>query len=341
VHNQILPPLNIQEKFEEVKNTQQRLSLRYSKELPSVDEEKCEICLSTLVFPWSHPDCGLHVFCMECVYKYLEVLINDSKVLHIKCPGDTCEIEFSDFDVKSLVTQEIYSKYLKFKARAELLADQSIRWCIRPDCEGFVRGSSNDKLKACPVCDFKICFQCGKAGHPKKSCEDVIDEDYELWARGREIQLCPKCKHRIEKIDGCNHMSCAVCGYNWCWLCRGHYTSNHFNAFNPFGCPNLQSGYNTRQQWPMWKIYLTRCRGFCLWICIVIFLPLVLLFGPAFHVTKAYHNDNIYDRSICKNLLLESFIFICITIITPLGYACAVPFLVGYSVFKCIKYYCI
>ncbi len=30
---------------------------------------------------------------------------------------------------------------------------------------------------------------------------------------------CPKCETPIEKDEGCNHMSCTVCGHYFCWIC--------------------------------------------------------------------------------------------------------------------------
>ena len=313
------------------------MSLRYSGEFsfePLV--ERCEICLYNLTNPWTHSECRQHIFCLSCITTYLEMLITDSKVLHIKCPGSKCIVEFSDEEIKEIVDTEMFSKYLKFKVRAELLVDPEIKWCIQPDCEGFIRGSPRDKMKPCPVCGFKICFQCGKNWHPKKTCEDVVDADYELWARGREIQMCPKCKHRIEKVDGCNHMTCAACSYNWCWLCRGHYTSNHFSPLNPFGCPNLQGGYHTRDQWPMWKIYLKRCKGLCIWFWIIIFFPLILLFGPGFRAAKYFHDES-YGRGALCQVSLDALIFIGVTIITPPGYALLIPFLIIYGFVQCIK----
>lgn len=311
------------------------MSLRYSIEISDVSSS-CEICLYELTFPWTHPRCGEHTFCLSCITTYLETLINDSKVLNIKCPGSKCLIEFTEQDISKIVSAEVFSKYLKFKSRAELLVDPEVKWCIQPDCEGFVRGSSKDKLKTCPICAFKLCFQCGKAWHPNKTCEDVVDADYELWARGKEIQMCPRCKHRIEKIDGCNHMTCAACSHNWCWLCRGKYTSNHFSPLNPFGCANLQSGFHTRNEWPMWKIYLARCKGLCFWLLVLIFFPLIIVFGPAVYTTRSFHRDN-YRRSNCTQIICDFGVFLIATAITLPAYALAIPFLIIFGTFKLLK----
>jgi len=33
---------------------------------------------------------------------------------------------------------------------------------------------------------------------------------------------CPSCETSIEKIDGCNHMTC-ICGAEFCWNCHKYY----------------------------------------------------------------------------------------------------------------------
>jgi hypothetical protein len=334
-----LPPVNNSQRYEEIKLSQERASLKYSfKDSEIDDSEICLICFDSLTDKWVLPSCGRHEFCLSCFIHHVEAHIKESKVQHIHCPGNNCMVEFTDDDVKKLVSEEYFVKYMKFKERAELISDPAVKWCTRPNCEGWVRGTEKDLKKECPKCGFELCFRCGKPWHPKKSCDQIVDEDYELWAKGREIQLCPKCKHKIEKVDGCNHMTCAACGYNWCWLCRGHYTSNHFNQLNPLGCPNLQSGYHTRQEWPMWKIYLARCKGMCVWFLIIVFLPMILLFGPAFHAVRSFHRDS-YGRGCLTLLIYDLVIFIAVTIITPPGYAIAIPVLLIYALFKCYKRY--
>ncbi|KAH7336291.1 hypothetical protein BKA65DRAFT_552948 [Rhexocercosporidium sp. MPI-PUGE-AT-0058] len=34
----------------------------------------------------------------------------------------------------------------------------------------------------------------------------------------RHAKKCPKCRARLEKEDGCDHMDCR-CGYSFCWIC--------------------------------------------------------------------------------------------------------------------------
>ena len=52
---------------------------------------------------------------------------------------------------------------------------------------------------------------------------------------------CPKCLRRIEKNQGCMHMTCSICRHEFCWLCLrpwsehsektgGHYSCNRYEA---------------------------------------------------------------------------------------------------------------
>ena len=39
---------------------------------------------------------------------------------------------------------------------------------------------------------------------------------------------CPKCKFFLERSKECNHITCLNCKYEFCCLCMGKYTRNHF-----------------------------------------------------------------------------------------------------------------
>ena len=40
-----------------------------------------------------------------------------------------------------------------------------------------------------------------------------------------------------EKNEGCNHMTCISCKYQWCWLCEGEYRYGHYDSGK---CKGLQ-----------------------------------------------------------------------------------------------------
>ncbi|KAK4472755.1 hypothetical protein MN116_003978 [Schistosoma mekongi] len=43
---------------------------------------------------------------------------------------------------------------------------------------------------------------------------------------------CPCCKSPTQKLGGCNHIHCSVCGFDWCWVCceiwSGECLSSHW-----------------------------------------------------------------------------------------------------------------
>ena len=53
---------------------------------------------------------------------------------------------------------------------------------------------------------------------------------------GDEIKPCPRCQVLIVKMDdgSCNHMMCAVCGAEFCWLCMKEISDLHYLRFVDF-----------------------------------------------------------------------------------------------------------
>ena len=64
-----------------------------------------------------------------------------------------------------------------------------------------------------------------------------IEEGYsEAWLE-RFSKKCPACKASIQKIDGCNKMTCFSCRRNFCWLCN-----SLLHHDNPYAHFNNQKG---------------------------------------------------------------------------------------------------
>ena len=50
------------------------------------------------------------------------------------------------------------------------------------------------------------------------------------WIEGKRLKKCLRCQIYTEKNEGCNHMTCVNCNYQWCWLCEGQYNYGHYDS---------------------------------------------------------------------------------------------------------------
>ena len=78
----------------------------------------------------------------------------------------------------------------------------------------------------------KFCSKCLKNWHGNEKCKNEVDKDFEKWKNAKKVKKCPRCKFYIEKNEGCNHMTCTSCRYEWCWICQKEYTPNHYEEGN-------------------------------------------------------------------------------------------------------------
>ena len=139
---------------------------------------------------------------------------------------------------------DLYEKYKRFKSQKTLDKDPLIRWCTKAGCDTYMKAENDQATKlTCPKCSTEICFKCRNNWHGDLSCEDALKEQFSGWAKENQfikdnISFCPMCRTKIEKNAGCNHMTCQVCKYEFCWAC-GASASNkedHFNPYNPKNC---------------------------------------------------------------------------------------------------------
>ena len=54
----------------------------------------------------------------------------------------------------------------------------------------------------------------------KKEAKD--EHQSEHW-KEKHTKKCPQCGASIQKNDGCDHMTCGNCKYEFCWLCLADY----------------------------------------------------------------------------------------------------------------------
>eukprot|EP01052_Picozoa_sp_SAG31_P028341 SAG31_NODE_2727_length_5181_cov_7.977568_2_plen_877_part_00 len=102
------------------------------------------------------------------------------------------------------------------------------------------------KRSTCKRCGTSICFDCNRSWHGGLTrCDEIEDTALTNWSKKADFGRCPKCKAPIERNKGCNHMTCAACKHEFCWLCGADYDGGrHFRGLST--CPRF-GGVSTRE----------------------------------------------------------------------------------------------
>ena len=195
--------------------------------------DECEVCFEEInkedkiknAIP-----CG-HLFCTHCWFNYLKTSILDAKVDEIKCMNHGCKEYISNEFILKQISEDnnLIEKYLKFKRRSEIIKDENKKLCPNPDCDSYLQKSENSKYVKCENGHI-YCYECLKPPHGNKSCDYTLEKEFMKWKEGKRVKRCPRCKIYTEKNEGCNHMTCVSCKYQWCWLCEGKYSYGHYDA---------------------------------------------------------------------------------------------------------------
>ena len=313
------------------------------KNIEDGDFAECKVCYDEI----SQEDkdlnrlkCG-HLFCTHCWFNYLKTSISEAKVDKIKCMDHGCnEIVSEEFIFNHIKNNDnLIEKYKKFKKRAEILKDKNKKLCPKPDCDSFLQNSKTTKYVQCEH-GHQYCFECLKQPHGDKPCEQNIEKQFLKWKKGKRVKRCPKCQMYTEKKEGCNHMICVSCKYQWCWLCEGEYNDNHYSSGSCRGqqftrADNLKDIQKWQKAFGLHKIFTciyTEVNGpidlgsytDCIWLRYFLILGF-LLFGYGFlyfYLAILYllknlhlHDDCLEVINIILTCLIGLSLFVCFQIL--------------------------
>ena len=114
------------------------------------------------------------------------------------------------------------------KLREEILDNPNKKFCPFPNCNSYAKRKNKDEKNVKCGKGHKFCFDCLQEPHEGK-CSQNLDEKMEEFAKKKFIKKCPNCGTWTEKNEGCNHITCIECNYQWCWLCNQKYSFDHYN----------------------------------------------------------------------------------------------------------------
>ncbi|XP_072759113.1 E3 ubiquitin-protein ligase RNF19A [Anoplolepis gracilipes] len=231
---------------------------------------ECPLCLAELpieFFPVIQ-SCH-HRSCYDCFQQYLKVEISESRV-NIACPE--CSEPLHPNDIRMILNDQTQlEKYEDFMVRRVLAIEPDARWCPAPDCSFAVIASgcaSCPKLRCeRPGCDSYFCYHCKARWHPNQTCDAARAQRSQYYERSSslsfsqsdsqhrdDIKPCPRCQVLIVKMDdgSCNHMTCAVCGAEFCWLCMKEISDLHY--LSPSGCTFWGKKPWSRKKKILWQL---------------------------------------------------------------------------------------
>ncbi|KAJ7538665.1 hypothetical protein O6H91_11G058500 [Diphasiastrum complanatum] len=190
---------------------------------------KCSVCFSPVEDKYSLEGCG-HSFCRSCLVDQISSLIHHREGFPLACTYEECGQPFLMADVEALLSNEQQEELQRASLSVFVVASRgSYKFCSTPDCPVVYRASSSGQLFTCPACSVRLCTSCHVEYHEGLSCElyrtyrQDPDTSLQAWRDGKEdVKDCPSCHCVIEKIEGCNHVTCK-CGMHVCWICLTHF----------------------------------------------------------------------------------------------------------------------
>ncbi|GAX23832.1 ariadne-1 [Fistulifera solaris] len=216
--------------------------------------DMCPICMedASPTSPLKAMPCG-HAFCGDCWTDFAVNLVQHEGRASSTCPHAGCPEVVTQDEIQPALEQShpnLWNKYQQFQLKAFVEANTLTRWCPGPGCERIAWAPTASAMDAaiglahCDHCDTRFCMMCGhnephrpvpcrslQVWHDK--CRDESETANWILANTKE---CPSCVTRIEKNNGCNHMTCQKCRHEFCWICMGDWREHDANTGGYYKC---------------------------------------------------------------------------------------------------------
>ena len=211
----------------------------------------CAICYDTmegegkkLAMP-----CG-HEFCLDCWHDFCANAVQEEgpSCVRASCPQAGCDEVLTELEVQASAP-EFLKKFQDFQLRSFVESSNLTRWCPGKGCERVACAQTasqmeqEDNVANCEACQLRFCMICAEEPHSPSGCKDLAkwnekcrnESETANWILAN-TKSCPKCVSRIEKNQGCNHMTCQRCKYEFCWICMGDWTEHGANTGGYYKC---------------------------------------------------------------------------------------------------------
>ncbi|XP_015908622.2 ankyrin repeat and IBR domain-containing protein 1 isoform X1 [Parasteatoda tepidariorum] len=238
------------------------------------EEIMCGICMKDMSTEETLQVPCLHQFCQECWKEYLTIKISDGDTQKILCPAFECPFIVPVDVIEKIVSEEMIKRYSQFDIKAFVESNPTMKWCPYPACAMAVKLPETEKISeellaisfsTPPSLSHSVdcgnghyfCWECLGEAHAPCGCEkwkewhnkiaeikpqelkntyvETEQAENSLWLVTNS-KPCPNCKCPIQRTEGCNHMKCTKCKYEFCWVCLEAWKKHNYGTGGYFRC---------------------------------------------------------------------------------------------------------
>ncbi|CAF1037849.1 unnamed protein product [Rotaria sp. Silwood1] len=170
--------------------------------------------------------------CDTCIYNHVKFFVENKLNTNIICPEPNCMTIFTFESIRYILHMgnniELFERYDQQLTHKHLEQIQEFVWCAHNGCgSGQLHYTDiySNSIVTCIKCKKQTCAYHRMKWHNGMTCQEYdlsTDDNTRLWLR-KNTKKCPLCHSFIEKIFGCDHMTCTICKHQFCWICLADY----------------------------------------------------------------------------------------------------------------------
>ncbi|KAF2878575.1 hypothetical protein BDV95DRAFT_480417, partial [Massariosphaeria phaeospora] len=210
----------------------------------SAEIYECAFCLDE--FPSSEgisAACPQHFICNACALSSFEHAVADITTFPASCCAN---VVWPPALFEDIIPPALFQTYTTRLREYNTVPTLRV-YCANTDCGVFLHRSTFDNsnpafsIARCPRCRTTTCVGCNSTWlNEWHRCEEdnfdphVTPDWLPPYTNECRIKRCPRCRAWLEHGEACNHMTCAQCSHQFCFVCLLEFIGGHEEDG---GCP--------------------------------------------------------------------------------------------------------
>lgn len=174
-----------------------------------------------------------YYFCTDCVKNWVCTSIENNKHgdnEEFRCLSNTCAVKLTYKEIQIRLDKKQLNSIQEALNNTYYLKTEDIVKCPKESCDyvGFIQMKAWRENLTCEKWDyqwreFHNLTYVEKAWRSIKETMRLNPESFNYVNEVFSSNPCPQWDMKIYKLEGCSHMVCQKCKYEFCWVCFGNY----------------------------------------------------------------------------------------------------------------------